>query len=155
MTKALLHDPSAFINYIYRLIHTARAYSFPPAKLVQFATAKNTLLLLQKVKEQGSAAALEPEALLSILGSVRTEMHRRMQLEMHQRVREEKVTCSLYDTLYEKLPPSIKDKAPTPLGEKGMSTQGELYPANLKAVVLLVKTVLKDGGVVATLAVKG
>ncbi|RGP62991.1 fibronectin, type 3 [Fusarium sporotrichioides] len=155
MAKALLHDPSAFINYMDRLIHTARAYSFPPAKLVQFATAKNTLLLLQKVKEQGSAAAVESEALLDILGIVRTEMHRRMQLEMHQRVREEKVPCSLYDTLYERLPPSIKDKAPAPLGEKGMSTQGELYPANLKAVVLLVKTVLKDGGVVAALAVKG
>ncbi|KAI1070650.1 hypothetical protein LB507_006632 [Fusarium sp. FIESC RH6] len=155
MTKALLHDPSAFIDYMYRLIHTARAYSFPPAKLVQFATAKNTLLLLQKVKDQGSAAAIEPEALLSILGSVRTEMHRRMQLDMHQRVREEKVPCSLYNTLYEKLPPSIKDKAPAPLGEKGTSTPAELYPANLKSVVLLVKTVLKDGGVVTTLAVKG
>ncbi|CAF3585205.1 unnamed protein product [Fusarium graminearum] len=34
MAKALLYDPSAFINYMDRLIHTARAYSFPPAKLV-------------------------------------------------------------------------------------------------------------------------
>ncbi|KAL4726578.1 hypothetical protein ACLX1H_005465 [Fusarium chlamydosporum] len=139
MTKALLHDPSAFLNYIDRLIHTARAYSFPPAKLVQFATAKNTLLLLQKVKEQGSAAAIEPEALLSILGSVRTEIHRRMQLEMHQRVREEKVPCSLYNTLCEKLPPSIQDKLLAPLREKGILTQGECYSANLKAVVLLIK----------------
>ncbi|RGP78374.1 neoverrucotoxin subunit beta [Fusarium longipes] len=155
MAKALHHDPSAFVNYMDRLIHTARAYSFPPAKLVQFATAKNMVLLLQKVKEQGSTAAIESEALLGILGNVRTEMHRRMQLEMHQRVREEKVPCSLYDTLYERLPASIKEKAPAPLREKGMSTQGELYPASLKAIVLLVKAVLKDGGVVAALAVKG
>ncbi|XEU95058.1 hypothetical protein FSHL1_000342 [Fusarium sambucinum] len=155
MTKALFHDPSAFINYMDRLIHTARAYSFPPAKLVQLVTAKNTFLLLQKIKEQGSAAALEPEALLGILGSVRTEMQRRMKLEMHQRVREEKVTCSLYDTLLETLPTSVKDKAPTSLREEGVSTKGELYSANLKSVVVLVKAVLKDGGVVAALAVKG
>ncbi|QPC72255.1 hypothetical protein HYE68_003007 [Fusarium pseudograminearum] len=155
MAKALLHNPSALLNYMDTLIAVATAQCYPTAQIVQLTTAKNTLLLLQKVKEQGTAASLESETLLDILGSVRIEMHRRMKLEMHERVREEKIPCRLYNTLREKLPPFIKDKAPAPLREKGMITKGELYPENLKAVVLLVKAVLKDGGIVAAIATQG
>ncbi|WKT40267.1 hypothetical protein QSH57_005073 [Fusarium oxysporum f. sp. vasinfectum] len=88
MAKALLHNPSALLDYMETLVQTARAQNYPAAQIIQLTTAKNTLLLLKKVKEQGSAASLESQTLLDILGSVRTEMHRRMKLEMHQRVRE-------------------------------------------------------------------
>jgi hypothetical protein len=152
MNTALLHDPSALINYIETLIQTSRARGGPPEQLMQLTTAKNTLILVREVKERGVETTFESQILLQIIRAVRTEMHRRKELKPRDRAREEEKPCNLYNDLREKLPPEIQKKAPELLRKEGYFFSGAYYPENLQAIVKLVQVVLRDGGVVAALA---
>ncbi len=151
MDKALLHDPAALLKYIETLIQSARARGAPPEQIIQMTTAKKTLLLVREVKEHGVGATRDSQFLLQVLKSVQKEMKRRMALKPHERAKEERKPCNLYNDLYEQLPTEIKEKAPEPLKSAGYFSSGARYPENLQAVVKLVQVVLRDGGVVAAL----
>jgi hypothetical protein len=150
---ALRHNPEALLNYVETLIQTARARGAPAEQLVQLTTAKNTLVLAAQIREHGAQGATRDSTVLQdVLGAVQWEMRRRRDLQHHARAKEEKKSCDLYNRLLDSLPRELKDKAPAPLKEAGLLSQGALYPDNLKAVVKLVQLVLTDGGVVAALA---
>ncbi|KXH68320.1 hypothetical protein CSAL01_01784 [Colletotrichum salicis] len=102
--------------------------------LAQLATAKNTLILEAEIQGKGEGATRDSSILLDVMGAVRKEMTRRMELSANDRVAEEEMPCNLYNNLHEQLPAEIKSKAPPPL-----RTQE-------------VQLVLKDGGVVSALA---
>ncbi|KAL2148627.1 hypothetical protein VTH82DRAFT_2181 [Thermothelomyces myriococcoides] len=145
--RALAHNPANLINYVDTLIKTARARNAPPEQLVQLSTARNTLIILDKVKDEEEGATQESSILLDVLRGVRDEMGRRMKLSAKDRAAEEQKPCTLYDDLCQKLPLELRNKAPPLFGP-----QSALYPANLKAVVRLVRVVLEDGSIVAALA---
>jgi GTP-binding protein EngB required for normal cell division len=152
MNTALLHNPNALLKYIERLIDTAKAKHAPTEQINQLNTAKNTLLLLHKVKEQGVEATRDSHILFQIIDKVREEMNSRMQLAPKVRAQEEEKPCNLYNKLHAQLPPEIRSQAPAPLKERGFISLGARYPDNLKAIVKLVRVVLNDGGVVAAIA---
>jgi len=157
MDTALLHDQTAIIKYIDMVIQNARTRGEFPEQLTQLTTAKNTLLLALKVKEQGVEATRDSRILLQVLSSVKVEMSRRKELEPRERAQEEEKPCSLYNDLLEKLPDEIVKKAPGPLRKDSFLGLylGARYPDNLRAIVKLVQVVLKDGGVVAAIAAQG
>ncbi|KAH7303384.1 hypothetical protein B0I35DRAFT_365004 [Stachybotrys elegans] len=151
---AIMHDPAALINYLECLIRTSKARGAPAEQLVQLTTAKNTLILIREVKDRGTRATTESRVLINVLGAVRKEMSKRMVMTASRRQKEESKPCTMYNNLLQTMPEEIKEKAP-PLLERGSWRkwrQGALYRENLKAVIKLVKVVLRDGGVVAAIA---
>ncbi|KAF2791933.1 hypothetical protein K505DRAFT_350950 [Melanomma pulvis-pyrius CBS 109.77] len=147
MSIALLHEPGAHIKYVETLIATARSSrKMPPEQIAQMITAKNTLLILQQVKDRGQSSSLDSQTLLDVFERVKTEMTRRMHLESEVRLEEEKKPSSLYNDLRDKLPDHVKKKAPVSLSKSA------LYPENLRSVVLLIKLMLSDGTIVAAIA---
>ncbi|KAF3062915.1 hypothetical protein CFAM422_010440 [Trichoderma lentiforme] len=104
MQTALLHDPTALITYIETLIQSARARGASPQQLNQLATAKGTLQLILKIKREGTKAKRESEIMIDVLSAIQEEMIRRMELDVDQRLEEEKKSCNLYKRLYAKLP---------------------------------------------------
>ncbi|PNP59433.1 hypothetical protein THARTR1_00923 [Trichoderma harzianum] len=151
-STALLHDPNAILNYVEILIKTARAQGAAPEQITQLTTAKKTLLLARELQHRGNSATLGLQTLPEVLSKVREEMDRRMRLKPRERAKEEKKSCSLYNSLRDELPGVIRKKAPEPLRVKTWRSDGALYPENLRAVVKLVRVILEDGGVVAELA---
>lgn len=146
MSIALLHEPGALIKYVETLIATARlSGKMPPEQIAQLITAKNTLLILQQVKDRGQSSSLDSQTLLGVFERVKTEMTRRMNLESEVRLEEEKKPSSLYNDLRDKLPDYVKTKAPVSL------SKSVLYPENLRSVVLLIKLILSDGTIVAAI----
>ncbi|KAH8728828.1 hypothetical protein GQ44DRAFT_757223 [Phaeosphaeriaceae sp. PMI808] len=153
LTKgALLHNPEGLINYMETLIQTARARDADPALLTQLATAKNTLILQREIKGKGVGATRDSVILFEVIGTVRTEMERRMNLQASGRAAEEEKSCTLYNDLRDKLPTEIRVIAPAALKVQRMLSKGALYPENLRAAIALVQIVFKNGGVVAALA---
>ncbi|KAK4194626.1 hypothetical protein QBC40DRAFT_318891 [Triangularia verruculosa] len=150
-SKALLQNLSNLINYIDTLIKTAQARGSAPEQVIQLATARNTLILERELTGRGAEASRDSRILVQIMKNVRMEMMRRIKLSPRERAEEEKRACNLYNNLRDQLPSDIKAKAPKALSMKGYIFKGALYPENLKAVIELVKVVLKDGGVVAAL----
>ncbi|KAG8670725.1 hypothetical protein FPOAC1_003960 [Fusarium poae] len=151
---AIMHDPEALINYLESLIRTSKARGAPAEQLVQLTTAKNTLILVREVKDRGTSATTESRVLIDVLGAVRKEMSKRMVMTASIRRQEESKLCTMYNNLLETLPQEIREKAPPPLEKQSWLkwSHGALYPENLKAVIKLVKVVLRDGGVVAAIA---
>ena len=146
MSIALLHEPGALIKYVETLIATARSSGkMPPEQIAQLITAKNTLLILQQVKDRGQSSSLDSQTLLDVSERVKTEMTRRMHLESEVRVEEEKKPSSLYNDLRDKLPDYVKKKALVSLSKSA------LYPENLRSVVMLIKLLLSDGTIVAAI----
>jgi len=146
MSIALLHEPGALIKYVESLIATARSSGkMPPEQIAQLITAKNTLLILEQVKQRGKSSSLESQTLLEVFERVKTEMKRRKDLESEVRLEEEKKPSSLYNDLRDKLPDYVKKKAPAALSKNA------LYPENLRSVVLLIKLMLSDGTIVAAI----
>ncbi|KAL5087851.1 hypothetical protein Trisim1_007502 [Trichoderma cf. simile WF8] len=152
MQTALLHDPTALITYIETLIQSARARGASSQQLNQLATAKGTLQLVLKIKREGKQAERESEIMIDVLGAVEEEMIRRMELDIDQRLKEEKKSCNLYNRLYAKLPRQIQRKITPSLREDFFLIKGATYLQNLKAIVSLVQTLLEDGNIVATIA---
>jgi hypothetical protein len=151
MDMALLHDPTAIINYIDGVIRNARSQGAAPEQLTQLTTAKNTLLLALQVKERGvEGTTRDFQILHQVLSSVKTEMGRRKELKPVQRAQEEEKPCHLYNKILQTLPLEIKRKAPGPLKRPGWFQsglglfRGAPYSENLRAVVKLVKVVLGD-----------
>lgn len=75
-----------------------------------------------------------------------------MMLPASVRAAEEEKPCNLYNVLRERLPAEVKNKAPPALKGENFFSRGDRYPENLKAVIMLIQLVLKDGGVIAALA---
>ena len=151
-SKALLQNPSNLINYIDTLIKTAQARGAPPKQIIQLATARNALILERELTGKSAEASRDSKILVQIMRAVGEEMKRRVGLTARKRAKEEERLCSLYNTLRDELPNEIKLRAPKALSMKGYMYRGALYPENLKAVIELVRLVLKDEGVVAALA---
>ncbi|XDG05408.1 hypothetical protein ABKA04_005023 [Annulohypoxylon sp. FPYF3050] len=149
---ALLHDPSGLINYLETLYKTAKIQGASVEHLAQLSTAIHTLTLMCEVKGQGRKATRDSNILLDIISTVRAEMERRMKLPASVRAAEEEKSCNLYNVLREKLPAEVKNKAPPALKGENFFSRGDRYPENLKAVIMLIQLVLKDGGVIAALA---
>jgi hypothetical protein len=151
---AIMHDPEALINYLESLIRTSKARGAPAEQLVQLTTAKSTLILVREVKDQGTRATTESQVLIGVLGAVRKEISKRMVMTASRRRQEESKPCTMYNNLLETLPQEIREKAPPPLEKESWRkwSHSALYPENLKAVIKLVKVVLRDGGVVAAIA---
>ncbi|KAK7743328.1 hypothetical protein SLS62_010651 [Diatrype stigma] len=156
LTKsALLHDPSGLINYLETLYKTAKAQGASAEHLAQLATAIKTLILVRELKGKGTKVTRDSNILLDVIGTVRKEMGRRMKLSALERADEEEKPCSLYNGLREKLPAEVRKKAPAALRGESLFSRGDRYPGNLKAVIGLIRLVLKDGGVIAALASEG
>lgn len=174
MNTALVHNPDDLIEYIDTLIVTARQTGAPAEQVVQLNTAKNTFVVMREVKHQGKGAARLPETLVAVLGTVREEMKRRMNLEPNERAREEEIECTLYDELRLQLPPEICGKAPEALKKTAVfftnvankaraltstnpnpASGSPRYPENLRAVVKLVQVLLRDGSIVSALSGTG
>jgi hypothetical protein len=148
MSTALLHKPGALIEYVAKLIETARSDpNIPPEQVVQLTTAKNALLIQQQVQLRGKSSSLDSQTLVDVFERVKTEMTRRMLLKETARFEEEKKPSTLYNNLRDKLPDHVKlnPKAPVPLSSSA------LYPENLRSVVLLIKVMLTDGTIVAAI----
>ncbi|KAH6605061.1 hypothetical protein Trco_006768 [Trichoderma cornu-damae] len=143
--KALRHNPKGLINYIDTLIKAAEMNGAPPEQQAQLITARNTIILEQKIKERGEKAGAESKVLVDVLTDVQKEMQRRMALKPQERAQEEAKSSSLYNDLYSKLSGSVLRRAPAKLKSSA------LYTVNLKAVVLLVEVLLKDGDLLASL----
>eukprot|EP00187_Rhodella_violacea_P013306 CAMPEP_0184711210 /NCGR_PEP_ID=MMETSP0314-20130426/1894_1 /TAXON_ID=38298 /ORGANISM="Rhodella maculata, Strain CCMP 736" /LENGTH=1310 /DNA_ID=CAMNT_0027173257 /DNA_START=59 /DNA_END=3991 /DNA_ORIENTATION=+ len=166
-STALMHHPNRLRNYIDTLIMTAKTRGAPPAQLHQLLTARNALLVAVAATEGKAKATRDSDVLKLVLSSVQSTMTARCALDAVARAEEEKKPCSLYNDLLRGLPEDIKDKAPKPLATERKGVFGKLrdakskitgdlkgatYSDNLRAIVLLVKVVLTDGGVVAALA---
>ncbi|KAG3053912.1 hypothetical protein PI124_g23745 [Phytophthora idaei] len=155
---ALRHNPAALINYVETLIVTAAAQGALPEHVAQLIKAKNMLRLANAIKESkestsGSGECIDPTsgstALLVVMEELRTELKKRMKLNSKERAAEESKPCNLYNTLRERLPKNLRDKAPKRLKTEGQYFgKGALYLDNLKAIVKLVQLVLSDGGIV-------
>jgi hypothetical protein len=143
---ALQHDSAGLVNYVDMLIKTAQANKMSVDYLMQLNTARNTLKLLSELKKNNRQIGQDLVILVQVLDDVRKEMDRRMKLSMNDRIDEEKKASSLYNNLRQQLPLDLKKKVPA------ATSDGALYSVNLKAVVELVRVILKDGGVLAALA---
>ena len=149
---ALLHDSTGLIHYVDVLITTAKTQNAPAEYLIQLNTARNTLKLLYELKQKNKQVGQDLKILVDVLADVRNEMQRRMSMTAENRAAEERKPCSLYNDLRQKLPLDLMNKAPPPLKTESATSKGALYEENLKVVVILVRLVPKDGGVVAALA---
>lgn len=153
---ALMHDSTGLINYVDLLITAAKAGikegSANQTLITQLTTARKTLQLLKELKEKNKEIGGDLVILKDVLDLVLVEMERRKALSANDRAAEERKPSSLYNDLRAKLPLDLMKKAPPPLKAESMMSNGALYTENLKAVVVLVELVLKDGGVVAALA---
>lgn len=152
---ALLHDPSGLINYLETLFKTAQAQGAPSEHLAQLITAINTLILVCELKGKGETVTRDSSILLDVVGSVRKEMERRMNLTAMERAAEEERPCNLYNSLREQLTGSVKAKAPPALKINTGESQGARYSDNLKAVIKLIRLVITDGGVIAAIQRRG
>ncbi|OTA99812.1 hypothetical protein M426DRAFT_16044 [Hypoxylon sp. CI-4A] len=156
LTKiALLHDPSSLLKYLETLYKTAKVQGALADHLAQLATVINTLVLVREFKGKGRKTTRDSNILLDVIGTVQEEMERRMRLSAHERAAEEEKPCNLYNGLWEKLPAEMKKKAPAALRSESFFSQVDRYPANPKAIIGLIRLVLKDEGVIAALVSEG
>ena len=158
--ESLKHNPNALLNYLKSLVKTAKAQGATPEQLETLTAAQNAMMVQTNVAVRGHSIGFNESTLLAqIVEEVRTELKRRSKLSPHDRAAEEKLPCNLYNNLRQKLPLELLDKAPPELKEFQKSrahmltskfdTKGALFQENLKAIVQLLKLILKTGKVTA------
>ena len=157
--ESLMHNPNALLNYLKSLVKTAKAQGATPEQLETLTAAQNAMMVQNNVAGGHSTGFNESTLLAEIVKKVRTELKRRSNLSHNERVAEEERPCNLYNKLRRMLPEQLLDKAPPELQEFQKSrahiltsrfdTKGALFPENLKAIVQLLKLILKTGKVTA------
>ena len=157
--ESLKHNPNALLNYLRTLVKTAEAQGATPEQLETLTAARNAMMVQTNVARGHLTGFNEPTLLAQIVGDVRKELKRRSNLSHHERAAEEEEPCNLYNNLRAKLPRELQDKAPPELEKFHKSrahmftskfdTKGALFPENLKAIVQLLKLILKTGKVTA------
>ena len=151
--QSLKHNPSALLNYLKTLVKTAKAQGASPDQLAALNAAKNAMLVQDNIARGNSRGFNESQVLSQVVEKVKKELERRNCLSPMDRAAEEERPCKLYNQLLEKLPWEIQLKAPPKLQEKSklplVGSDGALFPENLRAIVQLLKVILKTGSVTA------
>ena len=151
--QSLKHNPSALLNYLKTLVKTAKAQGASPEQLEALTAAQNAMLVQDNIARGNLRGFNESQVLSQVVEEVKEELERRNRLSHMDRAAEEKRPCKLYNQLLQKLPGEVQLKAPPKLREKSklplVGSDGALFPENLRAIVQLLKVILKTGSVTA------
>ena len=154
--ESLKHNPAALLNYLKTLVKTATAQGASPKQIEALTGAQKAMMVQENVAKGCASGFNESQVLSEVVEEVRKELERRNNLSHMQRAVEETLPCNLYNTLLQRLPITLQSKAPAKLKEPKKSNIGKywnkeeaLFPENLKAIVQLLKVILKTGSVTA------